>query len=331
MNTSKLYIASAVAAALALIGGIFAPAALIQGYHFAVLTCLQPSLGCLFLLLLFQTTGGRWGEKLLPALMVGRAMVIPCLLAVIPVLVFLPAVYHWNEVGDRGLFLNRGFFTVRWLIYLLVFGGLSLAIASGKRPAAVGLIGFALTGYFFAIDEIMAIDPEWYSSGFPVVSMASSALMAIALAAFTQAGDKSQPLVWRDVGGLLMAMVVFWSYVAFTQFLIIWMGNLDSEIGWYVKRGSGAWLWVSIFIAVFNLFVPFFLLLARAVKENTERLRRVSAMVFACQIVYLYCLIAHSLPGRKFSGIHWIDPLVLTAVLCLAAARFITLTRKSQS
>ncbi|WP_200268843.1 hypothetical protein [Luteolibacter pohnpeiensis] len=283
---------------------------------------IQPALGCLFLVLLFQTTGGRWGKKLLPALLAGNAFVIPSLLALIPILVFVPTIYHWSDVGDRAIFLNRIFYTIRWAIYFMVFGGLSFAIRKGKQPGAGGLIVFSLVGYFFAIDEVMAIDPKWYSSGFPVVFMASAALMAMALATLTIASDESEPLAWRDIGGLLMAMVVFWSYVAFTQFLIIWMGNLESEIGWYVKRGTGIWLAISILIAVFNLFVPFFLLLARSIKDQARRLQKVAILIFGCQVIYLYWLIAPSFGNRGISGAHWIDPFIIIAVISFSGGRF---------
>jgi len=340
MNPRRLYQISGAAALIALLGAAFSPAAAVRAYHFAVLVCLQPALGCLFLILMHQTTGGRWGVRIMPSLLAGIRLIPWCILALVPVLVFLPAVYHWagnpQDVGDRARFLNWPFFTLRAVIYLLVFGGLALAVRRGRRPASGGLIVFALIGYFLAIDLVMAIDPQWYSSGFPVVFMAGQALMALAMAVTvcasyaTDNGEREQRAIWRDLGNLLLAMVVFWSYVAFTQFLIIWTGNLPREIQWYAQRGTGVWRWVTAFLGVFNLFAPFFVLLSRAIKDHPERLRWVAAALLGGQVVYLYWLVAPSMPGRA-SGSLWLDAVMLVAVATPLAGQLITIYQRSES
>ena len=209
-----------------------------------------------------------------------------------------------------------------------VYGGLAWLIQKGRSPSAGGLILFALIGYFLSIDLVMAIDPNWYSSGFPVVFMSSSAVMGLSLAIAIQAGSPSaqqgDPKIWRDLGNLLLAMVVFWSYVSFTQFLIIWMGNLPEEIKWYEARGSGAWRWVTAFLALCNLFGPFFILLSRAIKENPKRLRMVALVVLGSQVIYVYWLVAPSFPGRAACGFHWLDPVVLVAAGGLFAGRLLS-------
>lgn len=329
MKIRRAYLVSAVAALVAAVGGIFSPTALVQAWHFSVMACLQPALGCLLALLIFQCTGGRWGECAMPALTAGRRMIPWCLLALAPVVAFLPAVYGWAAapglVGDRYVFLNWPFFGARLLIYLAVFGALSVAIARGRKPAAGGLILFALIAYFLAIDSIMAIDPKWFSSGFPVVFMSNEALMGMAMAVTLQTGldtaGVAETKPWRDLGNLLLAMVVFWSYVSFTQFLIIWSGNLQEEIEWYHVRSQGGWKWVIGFVAVFSLFAPFFILLSRAVKDRPRRLRRIALVVLGTQVIYLYWLIAPAFPGRVHGGVHWLDPVALLAVGAFFHAR----------
>ncbi|RYD27644.1 MAG: hypothetical protein EOP87_20855 [Verrucomicrobiaceae bacterium] len=109
-------------------------------------------------------------------------------------------------------------------------------------------------------------------------------------------------------------MIIFWSYVAFTQFLIIWMGNLPEDIAWYEIRGRGLWKWVTVFLAASNLFVPFFILLSRAVKDRPRRLQRVAAWLVVCQVVYIYWLVAPSFHGRGHGGAHWLDPGMLAVL-----------------
>lgn len=319
---NKLRLAGFIAAIVASIGAIFQPTVAVQAYHFAVLVCLQTVLGSLFLILLYQTTGGRWGERILPALLAMNRLVAWCFIALIPIIIFLPAVYPWAEnpqlVGDRAVFLNWPFITIRCLIYLLVFGLLSWLVRRGRQLGAGGLILFALIGYFEAIDLVMSIDPKWFSSGFPVVFMTSAAEMALALAICLTANHtmaEEDQKTWRDLGNLLLTMIIFWSYVGFTEFLIIWSGNLPKEIHWYLIRGAGPWKWVTMFLAIFNLFAPFFILLSRAVKDDPQRLRRVAALVFICQIIYVNWLLAPSFPNRTTHGMHWLDPIVLLAVV----------------
>ncbi len=336
MNPKTLYLAGLAAAVVALVGGIFAPVELVRAWHFAALGCLQPALGSLFLIMLYQSTGGRWGAKLMPAMMALRSLVPWCFLAFVPVLIFLPAVYPWAAdqalAGDRSIYLNWPFFAGRAAIYLIVFGCMSLLLGRGKWLGPGGLIAFALICYFVAVDLVMALSPKWFSSGFPLVFMSSAAMMALSLAIIYQAAiaDPAPADVkpWRDSGNMLLAMVVFWSYISFTQFLIIWAGNLPEEIGWYVARGNGIWKWVTIFMAVFNLFAPFFVLLSRWVKDKPARLQRVAGMVFVSQIVYTYWLVAPSFVGRGVGGMHWLDPLALVAALCPMLARLITIQRK---
>lgn len=336
MNPRTLYLTGLGATVVAAIGGFFSPVTLVQAWHFAVLVCLQPALGSLFIIMLYQATGGRWGEKIMPAAMAARAMVPWCFLALVPVLIFLPAIYPWIRhpeiVGDRTIFLNWPFFVIRAAIYLAVFWTMSILLHRGRRLGSGGLIVFALVGYFVAIDMVMAIAPKWYSSGFPVVFMTSSVMMAMSLTVALQASvsrpDPKDIKPWRDLGNLLLTLVIFWSYVSFTQFLIIWAGNLPEEIEWYTWRGAGIWKWLTMLMAVFNLFAPFFILLSRWVKDDPRRLQRVAMLIFGSQILYTYWLIAPSLRGRGWQGMHWLDPIVLVAALAPFVARFIELHQK---
>lgn len=321
MTDRSLNSIAAGAAAIAITGGFFAPSVLAEAWHFSVLACLQPALGSIFILLMSRVTGGGWAAPVAPCLTAGARLGKWCFAALAPVLAFLPCVYRWAdhpaEVGDRSIFLNWPFFAIRVGFYLLAFGVLAHHKAIHRRYPAGGLVLFALVGYFVAVDLVMALDPEWYSSGFPVVFMASGVLTAMALSIVVTTGSSGSasvdPKVWRDLGNLLMAMTMFWSYVAFTQFLIIWMGDRGEEIGWYVKRGTGIWSWVCVLLAVFNLFVPFLILLSRAVKDRPERLRRIALVVLISQIIYLYWLVTPSFSHRNAGGVHWLDPVALTA------------------
>jgi hypothetical protein len=95
----------------------------------------------------------------------------------------------------------------------------------------------------------------------------------------------------RDLGNLLMAMVIFWTYVTFGQFLIIWSGNLPREIVWYAHRDSPLWKTVIVLLALLQFGVPFAFLLFRATKEHPQRLARVALLVFCSNILHVWWLV----------------------------------------
>src|SRR6201997_4480067 len=125
----------------------------------------------------------------------------------------------------------------------------------------------------------MSLEPEWYSTIFVIIIMAGQFLSALALmtallAIFSRQGLLSEDLpikVFHDLGKMLLAFVIFWIYVSFSQFLIIWSGNLPKEISWYLHRSTGGWQWVALVLMLSQFFIPFALLLSRAAKRQKFR------------------------------------------------------------
>lgn len=138
-----------------------------------------------------------------------------------------------------------------------------------------GLVIYPVTVTFAAVDWIMSIEAEWYSTMFPVLICIGQILAALSLMIllFARAADSSElgRLGGEDnfhkIGNLLLAFTMLWAYLAFGQLLVIWSGNLPPEVSWYLHRIAGGWRWVASFIALFQFFVPFFLLLMRPVKK----------------------------------------------------------------
>jgi hypothetical protein len=111
---------------------------------------------------------------------------------------------------------------------------------------------------------------------------------------------------FHQLGNLMLTFVMFWTYVSFGQPLIIWSGNLPQEISWYLHRIAGHWKWIAGFLALFNFFLPFFLLLFRAAKKNARPIFCLAVLVFFCQIVSSYWLVE---PAFFSTGVHlhWLD------------------------
>src|SRR5262249_1149513 len=149
-----------------------------------------------------------------------------------------------------------------------------------ERLGAPGIVIYALTITFASIYWVMSLERAWSSTIFPVMFAVGQLLngYAFALGVFLLLADRPpfagsiHPAHMRDFGSLLLAFVMFWAYMAFSQFLLIWVGNLPEETPWYLRRSRAGWQYVIIFIAIFHFAVPFLLLLLRDIKEHRHRL-----------------------------------------------------------
>jgi hypothetical protein len=129
-----------------------------------------------------------------------------------------------------------------------------------------GIVIYPLTATFAFIDWVMSIEPQWYSTIFLVIVLIGQILTAFAFITLLLALFRDQPPFrdvatrthFHDLGNLLLAFVIFWTYVSFSQLLIIYSGNLPREIDWYLIRITGGWKWIIALLALFHFFVPFF-------------------------------------------------------------------------
>jgi len=133
------------------------------------------------------------------------------------------------------------------------------------------------------------------------------AIVATALLAdFAPFAGVVAPAHFHDLGNLLLAFVMLWAYIAFSQFLIIWSGNLPEEIPWYVHRTQGGWQWIGLLLLVFHFTLPFLLLLSRGTKRSVYRLASVALAIIGMHLVDLFWLV---MPAFHPTGlyVHWLD------------------------
>src|SRR5262249_10629369 len=152
----------------------------------------------------------------------------------------------------------------------------------------------------------MSLEPHWFSTIYGMFFIVGQALAALAFAiVIVIRFSESAPLsayvsadVLQDLGNLLLMFVMLWAYLAFSQYLIIWAGNLPEEIPWYLRRGSNGWQWVAAFIAIFHFAVPFLLLLGRRNKRNKVVLGGIAVGILVMRWVDVYWLVAPSFLPR---------------------------------
>ena len=301
--------------------------ALLQAYLVAFLFWWMTSLGCLVVLMIYYLTGGRWGRGIAPLLESG-ALVMPLLaVAFLPIALSLDRLYPWaaSEASNghglsqvEELYLNPQSFWARAAGYFVVWSFLSFAMCrrttrgprrsrAKRRIAAGGLPLLMLTCTFAAIDWGMSLDPGWYSTMYGALVAVGAALAGLALttavaatleADLAPAARMMAPQTLADLGTLLLAFLMMWAYCAFSQFLIIWSGNLAEENVWYVARLTGGWQWVGLATVILEFALPFCLLLSRDLKFSPRWLAGVAMLVFVAQWMYMAWTITASFrPG----------------------------------
>jgi hypothetical protein len=163
----------------------------------------------------------------------------------------------------------------------------------------------------------MSLEPDWFSTIYGIAFITGQGLTVFAfcimvLATFSQndvAAAITQPRILNDLGNLLFSFIVLWAYMAFSQFLIIWAGNLPEETVWYVHRTNGGWLAIGILLVVFHFTVPFFVLLSRYIKRRARLLSIVAGMILVMRWVDMFWTVAPAFHPSNFY-LHWLDLLV---------------------
>jgi hypothetical protein len=179
---------------------------------------------------------------------------------------------------------------------------LAVAAAARNKQKAVGAVGlfvFAIFLTFLVTDWIMSLDSTFNSSMFPVIVFDNSAVAsyALGLLVLLYLKRKGEPRFQHlfpateqvHLGSLLLAFTLAWTYFNFSQYMLIWIGNLPEEIPYYLKRTRGGWGWYAALAVVFHFPIPFLLLLFRRVKSNPVALRNIAIMlllVIACDVMW---------------------------------------------
>jgi len=330
--------------ALTALGAILViPAAIVDVHRFLTdwlamfVILLTVGLGALFLVALEFVVNARWSVPLRRISEHMAALVPVSLILAIPVVLGLGTLYQWTHADVVALddilrakraYLNVPFFMARFVVYFAVwiaaywfFVGGSLRqdrngdVALTRRAMRVApayMVAYAFTITFAAVDWIMSLMPHWYSTIFGAYVGMSAVVAGFAVTTLIAAQLRLSGLLPRSIrsdhfynlGAMLFAMNVFWAYLAFAQYMLIWFGHLPAETSWFVPRGRGGWLWISLFQLAGHFGVPFFALLSRAAKTNLRRLRWVSIWLLAAHALDMYWLIGPSVRTSR-SAFSW--------------------------
>lgn len=212
-------------------------------------------------------------------------------------------------------YLNSSGFIIRAVIYFVIWNVLSFLLSMWSRQtdhpgapdntqkfkavAGPGLILYGFTISFAAIDWVMSLDPSWISTIFGLIILIGEVLSAMCFAVVVERilfnykpmSEMLKPDFVHDHGKWMLTFIMVWAYFSFSQWLIIWAGNLPTEITFYTKRLSFGWGKIGLFLALFHFAVPFAILLSRPFKRNIRKLVWLAIWLMLMRWVDLFWII----------------------------------------
>jgi len=343
---------------VAIAGGVFQPTVFFRGYLLSFMAWLGIALGSMVILMLRHLTKGGWGMIIRRIL--GAAMRTLPLLALLfmPLLFALPRLYPWarplGDVPDKNLrqhlqnithsYLNVHGFIIRAIIYFAIWGTLIFLLTKWSkeqdRPpvrdnsarfkvlSGPGIILYGFTISFAAIDWTMSLDPSWISTIYPLIILIGEVLSALCFAVVIERilfrhrpmSELLKPEYVHDHGKFMLTFIMVWAYFSFSQWLIIWAGNLPEEITWYTKRLGGGWGWIGLFLVLFHFAVPFAILLSRPFKRDVTKLVWLAMWLMLMRYLDLFWVIEPNF--SRTITVTWADIIVPVAMGGLWLAYF---------
>ncbi|MEQ9318947.1 MAG: hypothetical protein RIF41_07285 [Polyangiaceae bacterium] len=306
--------------------------------------------GCLMLQMIHSLTGGRWGMPLRRHF-IAAATTLP-LLAVLflPVLAGQKTLYPWTRpeaasdpiLVHKAVYLDWTFFIGRAAVVFVVWTAVAFLLRDRVRKrgfdeapgraqrviAGPGIVLCALTMSLAAVDWLMSIEPHWFSTMFPVLVIVGQMLsaMCFVVAGYIHLRTKHEPEldvdVVHDLGNLLLVFTMLWAYCAYSQYLIIYAGNLSEDVTWYIPRSEGGWRIMAIAMVVGHFVVPFMILLSRRAKRSAAVLGKVAFGLLIMRLVELFWMCAPSFYGKTLA-VHWLDVVLPVGLGALWLAVFL--------
>lgn len=309
---------------------------------------LSLSLGAFFFLPLQHLVRAGWSvvvRRIAEIMAVNMALLA---ILFIPILLGMSVIFKWTDanlaavdhlIAIKQPYLNLTFFLARALFYFAVWIGFAMFFFRNSRqqdesgdPALtlrmeawspLAMILFALTLTFASIDWIMSLDPHWFSTIFGVYYFAGSVVGFLSLLVLAVYWQQSNGILqnvitkehYHDLGKLMFGFVVFWAYIAFSQFMLIWYANIPETTGWFLRRWQGDWMVVSLLLFVAHFVIPFFGLISRYPKRQKNILAFWAIWLLVVHYIDLYWLIMPEY--GKAIGAEGIAPFSLLDIGCL--------------
>ena len=312
-------------------------------FYFSYLTAfffwLSIGLGGLFFVMLHHLVDAKW-SIVIRRIAENLMMVIPAFIVLfIPLLFGMKELFQWMNpeiVGSDHLlqgksgYLNLSFFLIRLFGYFIIWTALALllrniSLKQDKSPnfdqirkmriiSAPGMILFALTITFISFDLLMSLDAHWYSTIFGVYIFSGAFLAMLSFTTLLiiilqRHGVLTEAITgehYHDLGKLMFAFIIFWGYMAFSQYFLIWYGNIPEETIWFLHRWEGSWRTITLLLVFGHFVLPFFILFPQTIKRNKRVMTVVTIWILVIHWLDIYWIV---MPTLHHHGFHfsWLD------------------------
>lgn len=308
--------------------------------------------GSLFLVALEYAAGAVWSTPIrrIPEFLSATLLVLPVIAAVL--LFNLHDLFHWTHaeavehdavLKSKAPYLNTTFFIIRTAVFLGMWLFFYLWITRNSKKqdstgdqkltrlniklSAIFIPLFAISITFLAVDWVMSLEPHWLSTIFGVYYFAGTFVAALAATTIAVVLLREKGyfpiLLLKDhlysLGALMFAIINFWAYIAFSQYLLIWYANIPEETSWMFLRWFGSWKYVSIGLIVGHFLIPYFALLSQPAKMNPKRLLIMSVWILVAHWYDVYWLVmpTYSKSGAVLGWMEFAFPVFAAGLLIM--------------
>ncbi len=327
---------------------------ILQSYLFSFIFWLGITLGSLAVLLTSYVVGGHWSIPVRRIAQAAAKNIWLMALFVIPILLGVASIYPWaagTVANDptyqhKAIFLNIPFFIGRAIFYFAVWIALVFWAnsfykrsshtfqgelkANNKPLAAIGIITHFIIMTFAAVDWLMSLQVDWYSTAFGLIIVTAQGLAGLSfnIIVLSYLSGRNQKLkdfteanfgpanYYRDLGALQLVSIMLWAYVFFFQFLIIWAGNIPHEISWYIDRSNGGWNIFFVITFILNFAIPFAFLITTWAKRSRRVLTFVAWCILVANLLFYFWMIIPAFRPGQFGIQIWdfVFPIVMGVI-----------------
>lgn len=320
MQTRSMFI-GLVGTVASVAGAVMVPNDFYSSYLTVFVLGLSLSLGCMSILMLYHLVGGAWGTVSRRILEAGM-MTLPLMAVLfVPIALNLPRLYEWTRPAElannpkladiahsylnfNGIMTRAALYFVLWFLMAFLLNKWSTAQDTQqgqstlrfRAMSAPGLVIYSLTFSFAIIDWVMSLQARWISTIYGLIFIAGAALSTYCFVVLIESilgqrkpmSDYLKSTEIHDHGKFMLAFVMVWAYFNFSQWLIIWSGNLPEEIPWFLRRINGSWGYVAAGLVLFHFAVPFALLLSQRLKKQTTTLVWIASWLILMRVVDIF-------------------------------------------
>ncbi len=330
-----------VAVLVCAIGAVSSPADFFRAYLAAWLFYLGVALGSMVMLMVYHLTGGSWGLLIRRILEAGMKTLPLVAILFVPIGWGVEYLYPWaqpeavtasEQLQYQQFYLAPGYFRIRAVVYFALWLATAWLLSSWSRKqdrtgnprlawksmkfSGLAAVVYGVSLHFAAVDWGMSLQPEFHSTIWGPLFASGQLLSALCFALVVLAwvinrpplADVASLKARNDLASLLLTLLILWAYMAWFQFMLVWIANLRADVVWYVPRTSLAWKGVAWAILFLHFALPFFLLLMRPIKRNSTAVAWIAGLILVMQMVFIVYQVAPG--GSTGAGGLWMTVLM---------------------